>query len=52
MFPVGTYTVTAVATDNWGAHTTSAPITVRVVEPTIVSNRPSSSNNKTDIAEA
>ncbi len=40
--PAGTYTVTAVATDNWGAHTTSAPVTIRVTSANamIVSNRP------------
>jgi len=40
--PVGTYTITAVATDNWGAHTTSAPVTIRVTSANamIVSNRP------------
>ncbi len=47
--PVGTYTITAVATDNWGAHTTSAPVTIRVTSANamIVSNKPSSENNKT-----
>lgn len=29
--PAGTYTITAVARDNWGAETTSAPLTVTVV---------------------
>jgi hypothetical protein len=40
--PEGTYTITAVATDNWGAQTTSAPVTVRVTSPNtpIVSSRP------------
>ena len=49
--PVGTYTITAVATDNWGAHTTSAPVTIRVksVNTMMVSNRPV--NTKTGISE-
>jgi len=40
--PRGTYTITAVATDNWGAQTTSAPVTIRVKASNamIVSNRP------------
>ena len=40
--PVGTYTITAVATDNWGAHTTSAPVTIRVTSANamMVSNKP------------
>ena len=52
--PLGTYTITAVAIDNWGAHTTSAPVTVRVVPQNaqIVSNRSSSVHDKTDIEEA
>jgi len=47
--PEGTYTITAVATDNWGARTTSAPVTVRVTSPNtpIVSGRPI--DNKTGI---
>jgi uncharacterized delta-60 repeat protein len=50
--PRGTYTITAVATDNWGAQTTSEPVTVRVVRPTpaIVSSRPSA-DNKTGLNE-
>jgi hypothetical protein len=41
--PAGSYIITAVATDNWGAHTTSAPVIVRVTSSntTIVSNRAS-----------
>jgi len=44
--PVGTYTITAVATDNWGAHTTSAPVTIIVTSANamIVSNKPSEDN--------
>jgi uncharacterized delta-60 repeat protein len=47
----GTYTITAVATDNWGAHTASAPVTVRVTSPDamIVNSKPST-NNKTVIS--
>ncbi len=47
--PGGTYTITAVATDNWGAQTTSAPVIVRVTSPNtpIVSSRPI--DNKTGI---
>ncbi|MEO6327951.1 MAG: choice-of-anchor tandem repeat GloVer-containing protein [Ginsengibacter sp.] len=48
----GTYTITAKATDNWGAVTTSAPITVTVPSSgatLLVSNRPSSAKNKADI---
>jgi len=46
--PAGTYTITAVATDNWSAHTTSAPVTIIVksVNTMMVSNKPSE-NNKT-----
>ncbi len=51
--PVGNYTITAVAKDNWGAHTTSVPVTFRVIprNTTIVSNKPSSVNNKTGIRD-
>ena len=46
--PAGTYTITAKAADNWGAQTTSAPITVTVTSnSSITSNRPYS---KTEIA--
>ena len=50
--PVGTYTITAVATDNWGAHTTSAPVTIRVksMNTMMVSGKPV--NNKTVINDA
>ena len=45
----GTYTITAVATDDKGLKTTSAPITVTVTEQgaLIVSNKPVSGNSKT-----
>jgi len=47
--PAGTYTITAVATDNWGAHTISAPVTIIVksVNTMMVSSKPV--NNKTAI---
>jgi uncharacterized delta-60 repeat protein len=50
----GTYTITAVATDNWGAHTASAPVTVRVTSPDamIVSSRTLSANRKTSLNDA
>ena len=49
---VGKYFITAVATDNWGATTTDF-IYVKVVKPkTIVSNRPYSKNEKTDLNDA
>jgi len=50
--PAGTYTITAVATDNWGAHTTSAPVTIRVksMNTMMVSSKPV--NNKTVINDA
>jgi len=49
--PRGTYTITAVATDNWGAQTTSEPVTVRVVRPTpAIVSRPSA-DNKTGLNE-
>jgi len=50
--PVGTYTITAVATDNWGAHTTSAPVTIVVTSANamIVSKKPSE-NNKTPLTD-
>ncbi len=48
--PAGTYTITAVATDNWGAHTTSAPVTIEVksVNTMVVSSKPM--NNRTGIS--
>lgn len=50
--PVGTYIITAVAVDNWGAKSTSAPVTVRVVSApaTIVSNKPSSADKNIDVS--
>jgi uncharacterized repeat protein (TIGR03803 family) len=49
--PRGTYTITAVATDNWGAKTTSEALTVRVVRPTpAIVSRPSD-DNKTGLNE-
>jgi predicted phage tail protein len=51
--PVGTYTITAVATDNWGAHSTSAPVTFRVIPPkAIVSSKRSSDGNNLGITDA
>ena len=49
--PAGTYTITAVAADNWGAHTTSAPVTITITsaKAMIVSSKPI--NNKTGIKE-
>jgi hypothetical protein len=51
--PVGIYIITAVAVDDWGAKTTSAPVTVRVVSPpaSIVSNRAFSANRKVGTEE-
>ena len=49
----GTYTITAKATDNWGAQTVSAPITVIVISDTsIVSNKPYLENQKTVLNDA
>jgi uncharacterized delta-60 repeat protein len=44
--PAGTYTITAIATDNWGAHTTSKPVTVKIesTNGVIVSNKQAISN--------
>ena len=51
--PAGAYIITAVATDNWGAQTTSAPITVTVTSAgAIVGNRPHSENKKTALNDA
>lgn len=49
--PAGTYSLTAKATDNTGAETISAPITV-IVSNTIVSNRPYAENDKTALNDA
>ncbi len=49
---MGTYTITAVATDNWGAHTTSAPVTFRVIpRNTTIVNKVSSAANKTGVSD-
>jgi len=50
--PVGTYTITTVATDNWGAHTTSAPVTIKVTSANamIVSKKPA--NDKMSVNDA
>ena len=49
----GNYTITAVATDNYGAQTTSAPITITVTSSSaIVSSRPYSENKKTALNNA
>ena len=51
--PAGTYTITAKATDNWGAQTTSAPVTVTVTsDSSIVSSRPYSQTEKTPLNDA
>src|SRR5437763_3202675 len=52
--PAGTYTITAVAIDNWGARTTSAAVTIRVTSQgaMIVSNKPSSADNKVGVSTA
>ena len=48
----GTYVITAKATDNWGAQTTSAPLTVTVTSPTIAGDRPYSKTEKTALNDA
>ena len=51
--PAGIYTITAKATDNYGSHTTSAPITITVISSSaIVSSRPYSENKKTTLNDA
>jgi hypothetical protein len=51
--PTGAYTITAVAVDNWGAKTTSSPITVRVIpRTTIVSAKASSNINENNTKNA
>ncbi len=50
----GTYTITAKATDNWGAVTTSAPVTITVTSPSnlMVNNGSSSINGKANTSSA
>ncbi len=50
----GTYTITAVAIDNFGAKTTSAPITITVtsLNTMMVSNRPFAKSEKTALNDA
>ena len=50
--PAGTYTITAVATDNRGAKTTSAPVNIEVLSSAIVSGKPSSQNEKIALNDA
>ena len=51
--PEGNYTITAVATDNWGAQTTSKSITVRVRSASaIVSSKPYAAIEKTALHDA
>jgi uncharacterized delta-60 repeat protein len=45
--PAGSYKITAVATDNWGAQTISTPVNVNVTNAMIVSSRPFAKNDKT-----
>lgn len=51
--PAGIYTVTAVAKDNWGAETTSAPVTVTIIGSgnKSASRIPSPAGIKTDVSE-
>lgn len=50
--PAGTYSLTAKATDNLGAQTVSAAVTVKVLNASIVSNKPYSENEKTALNDA
>ena len=50
--PAGTYSLTAKATDNNGAQTISAPVTVTVSDASIVSSKPYSENKKTALNDA
>ena len=50
--PAGTYAFTAKATDNNGLQTTSAPVTVKVSNASIVSSKPYTENGKTALNNA